>query len=70
MQTVYLTRRNLLALLDKLDNPNSYKTLIKYDTEHPKYACSDIIRVVALENEDYYTDREPGPVLHSSGEVY
>ena len=65
MQTLYLTRRNLLTLLSKLDRnleePNSSAcTIIKTDTEHPKYPCSDVIQVTALEDAEYYTDRNPG----------
>lgn len=65
MIQVYLSRRNLLALLAKLDcvkegNP-SFCTIIKKDIEHPKYPQSHPhIVVTALEDEDYYTDRNPG----------
>ena len=65
MNTVYLTRRNLLTLLNKLDRVliggDSSKTLVKRDTSHSKFPCSDVTIVVAVEDEDYYTDREPGP---------
>jgi len=64
MATVYLTRRNLLTLLAKLDTakagePTS-KTIIKRDTRHKKFPCSEITEVIAVEDEDYYTDRGPG----------
>jgi len=66
MKTVYLTRRNLTTLLSKLDRTKagdpSACTLVKRDTQHPKYPCSDVIAVVALEDAEYYTDRIPGPV--------
>lgn len=67
MQRVYLSRRNLLALLSKLDrnraSPGSSSvTLVKCDTEHPVYPCSDVTIVTALEDEAYYTDRPPGDV--------
>lgn len=66
MQVVYLTRRNLLTLLSKLDRKkNGEETecaLIKNDTVHPKYPCTDRIYVQAVEDEEYYTDRAPGPV--------
>jgi hypothetical protein len=68
MQQLYLTRRNLVTLLSKLDRckadgPNtSACTIVKSDTLHWIYPCTDIIRVTALENEAYYTDREAGKV--------
>lgn len=49
-----LTRRNLQTLLDKLDDPESKKTLIA--------PTQDII-VVAVEDDDHYSDRPPGPVF-------
>lgn len=62
---VYLTRRNLLTLLNKLDKVKaggcSARMLIKRDTVHPKFPCSDVTLVQAVEDEDYYTDRPPGP---------
>ena len=67
MEQVYLTRRNLLTLLNKLDRvkqgEQSACTLVKSDTVHPQYPCSNEISVTAVEDEDYYTDREPGVVL-------
>jgi hypothetical protein len=66
MQTVYLTRRNLLTLLSKLDRAAKGEptqcTLVKRDTLHPNYPCTDIIEVKAIEDEVYYTDRFPGRV--------
>jgi hypothetical protein len=66
MQQLYLTRRNLLTLLSKLDRKKAGEqtrvTLIKFDIEHPKYPCSDITLVTAVEDADYYADREPGVV--------
>lgn len=63
MNQLYLTRRNLLTLLNKLDRKDSVRTLIKCDTKHPKYPCTEAVAVTAVEDEDYYIDREPGPVL-------
>ncbi len=67
MQQLYLTRRNLLTLLSKLDRVKaggqSARTLIKQDTLHSKYPCSDVISVTALEDEEYYIDREAGVIL-------
>ncbi len=64
---VYLTRRNLLALLSKLDRvkagETSLCTIIKYDTKHPKYKQSlEQIHVIAIEDSEYYTDRLPGEI--------
>lgn len=65
MQKVYLTRRNLQVLLNKLDRnremPESSEcTIVKQDTVHPKYPCTDVISITALEDEEYYVDRKPG----------
>ena len=66
MNVVYLTRRNLLTLLNKLDRGDeSERTIIKYDTVHPKYPCSDVTIVAAVEDDDYYDDRPPGDVHHA-----
>jgi len=67
MAQVYLSRRNLLTLLNKLDRSKrgdpSACTIVKQDTVHPKYPCTHVTYVTALEDEEYYTDREPGGVL-------
>lgn len=67
MEKVYLTRRNLLTLLSKLDRVKeggeSKCTIIKQDTVHSKYPASNVIEVTAVEDDDYYGDREAGPVL-------
>ena len=64
MQQVYLTRRNLLTLLSKLDRVKageaSMCTILKQDTAHPKYPCSDDVHVTAVEDADYYIDRPAG----------
>jgi len=65
MVQVYLTRRNLLTLLNKLDQAklgiDTARTITKCDIVHPKYPQSHrYIFVTALEDEAYYTDREPG----------
>lgn len=66
MQQLYLTRRNLLTLLNKLDRAKkgeiTTRSLVKQDTVHPLYPCSDSIMITALEDEEYYTDREAGQV--------
>ena len=67
MEQIYLTRRNLLTLLSKLDRVkaggSSECTIIKKDDRHPKYPQSmPRIAVKALEDEEYYTDRGAGAV--------
>ena len=48
---VELTRRNLVTLLAKLDDPESVRTLMK-----------DGWSVMAVEDEEHYFDRPHGPV--------
>lgn len=66
MNIVYLSRRNLLTLLSKLDRVaaggQSACCLVKQDTTHKKYPCSTVTEVVAVEDEEYYTERPPGLV--------
>lgn len=64
---VYLTRRNLLTLLSKLDRvkngEESQRTIGKHDTKHKKYPQTHrAIYITAVEDADYYSDRDPGPV--------
>ena len=64
---VYLSRRNLLTLLSKLDRRTAghitEATLLKNDSQHPKYPQSMAhIAVIAVEDDDYYADRDPGEV--------
>lgn len=73
---LYLTRRNLLALLEKLDHVAaggvSTCSLGKQDTVHSKYPMTgaDIIMVTAVEDDDYYTDRSPGGMINlNTGEM-
>lgn len=55
-----LTRRNLTALLDKLDDPASARTLIDPDRK---------LAVRAVEDVEHYADRAPGEVyMPSTGE--
>lgn len=68
MNYIYLTRRNLQTLINKLDRhatgDTNGRTIIKYDTTHPKYPASTVTVVSAVENEEYYKDRTPGDVHH------
>lgn len=66
---VVLTRRNLLSLLSKLDRKaageETARQLCKMDDSHPNpelrqtHAC---VIVQAVEDDEYYVDRRPGPV--------
>lgn len=69
MEQVYLSRRNLLTLLNKLDRKKAGEstrcTLQKHDNVHPTYPQTmEHISVTAVEDEDYYIDRPAGPVYH------
>ncbi len=64
---VYLSRRNLLTLLSKLDRKVAGQqtkcTLIKRDNAHSAFRQTmKAIEVVAVEDEEYYTCRAPGAV--------
>lgn len=67
MNRVYLSRRNLLALLSKLDRQTDGEetqcTIIKRDNQHPVYpqSMAEIV-VIAVEDEDYYVDRPAGEI--------
>lgn len=64
MKQIYLTRHNLLTLLNKLDRQKAgdatYCTIQKNDTVHPRYPIDEPCLVTAVEDEDYYNEREPG----------
>lgn len=66
---LFLTRRNLRALLEKLDyvaeGGSSACTIVKSDTAHPVYPMTGAssVAVTAVEDSDYYQDRIPGDVL-------
>jgi hypothetical protein len=67
MERVFLSRRNLQALLSKLDRvkrgESSHCTLIKNDNAHPDYPQTmDSIVVTAVEDDKYYAYREAGEV--------
>lgn len=53
---IYLSKRNVLALLSKLDRvkngEHSYCSIIKRDTVHPEFPCSDEVTVMAVESDD------------------
>jgi len=67
---VYLSRRNLLALLSKLDRKaigeHTECTIIKNDNAHPVFSQTmKSIRVTAVEDSEYYADRKPGMMHYS-----
>lgn len=67
MNQVYLSRRNLESLIRKLDRKRAGEqtecTILKNDTVHKTYpATVPMLFITAVENEEYYTDREPGPM--------
>ena len=60
--TLELSRRNLIALLSKLDDSNSVRTLISPGAR---------IVVRAVEDAEHYSDRTPGMVyMPTTGETY
>jgi hypothetical protein len=68
-QTIYLSKRNLLTLLSKIDRQeqghDTQCTLIKYRSPESNYQQTmDSINVVAVADNEYYTalQRLPGPV--------
>jgi hypothetical protein len=56
-----LTRRNLQALLDKLDDPKSQRMLIDPDST---------IAVRAVEDAEHYSDRRPGTIYMPTTNKY
>ena len=76
MDHVFLSRRNLLTLLSKLDRKAAGEettcSIIKNDNAHLEYpqtiahimvTAIEDIEVHAVEDADYYTQREAGPML-------
>jgi len=66
---IYLTRRNLLTLLSKLDRQalgdKTECTIIKYKSPAPEYQQTmGVIMITAVQDEDYYSalDRAAGVV--------
>ena len=67
MEKIYLSRRNIEALLSKLNRRRKGEstecTIIKYDNKHPKYRQTiDSVMIIAIENDECYGDRQPGDV--------
>lgn len=72
MECVFLSRRNLLTLLSKLDRRKAGEkteaTIVKQDTIHPQFPCSNVIAVVAVDDDEYYIDRKAG-AMHPTDET-
>lgn len=67
MHKIYLSRRNLVTLLNKLDRQKeggiTHCTIIKRDDSHPLYPQSiPEIEVAAVEDDEYYSERSPGAI--------
>jgi hypothetical protein len=66
MEQLYLSRRNLLTLLAKLDRAKAGEetecTILKSDTAHPEYPSTTPTLITAVEDEDYYAEREAGEI--------
>lgn len=67
MEQIFLTRRNLLSLLNKLDRKaegeDTACTLIKRDNQNKNYPQTiDECAITAVEDVDYYSDRQAGEV--------
>ena len=71
--TLYLSRRNLLALLSKLDRQEAGDetacAIIKYSNPTDPYCNTiDQVTVVAVADDRFYADRSPG-AMHPLDEV-
>ncbi len=67
MEQIFLSRRNLQTLLNKLDRAKAGEftacTIIKNDTVHPIYPQTiSQVMITAVEDEQYYVDRTAGDV--------
>lgn len=72
---IYLSRRNLLALLSKLDRDekgdSTHCTILKYKDKTPQYQQTmDTIAVIAVHDDEYYGALgRPAGEMHPSDEV-
>jgi hypothetical protein len=75
-QKIYLTRRNLLTLLSKLDRQAAGDatmcSIIKYKQDTPEYQQTmDSIMVIAVDDNDYYESQNRlGGEVHPSEEAF
>ena len=70
---IYLSRRNLLALLSKLDRQAAGDAtacaIIKYANPADPYCNTiDQVMVIAVPDNEFYADRSPG-TMHPADEV-
>jgi len=71
--TLYLSRRNLLTLLSKLDRQAAGDAtacaIIKYSNPADPYCNTmDQVTVIAVADEKFYANRQPG-VMHPADEA-
>ena len=71
--TLYLSRRNLLSLLSKLDRQEAGDetacAIVKYANPTDPYCNTiDQVMVIAIPDEKFYTSRQPG-AMHPLDEV-
>ena len=70
---IYLSRRNLLALLSKLDRQAAGDAtacaIVKYSNPTDPYCNTiDQVMVIAVPDNEFYANRAPG-VMHPADEV-
>ena len=70
---IYLSRRNLLALLSKLDRQAAGDAtacaIVKYSNPTDPYCNTiDQVMVIAVPDNEFYADRSPG-AMHPADEV-
>jgi len=73
MERIYLSRRNLMMLLSKLDRARDGEitacSIIKYQNDKDVFVQSmDAIAVTAVEDSALYANRSAGP-MHEADEV-
>lgn len=61
MHRIHLSRRNLLALLSKLDAGRVQATIIKNDPTNRDYPSTTATLVTAVEDHLYYAHSRPDP---------
>lgn len=73
-QKLYLSKRNLLTLLSKLERDNAGEvtacSIVKHQTPGPAYQQTmKAIMVIAVQDEDYYPAQDRGPgMVHEADE--
>ena len=68
MEQLYLSERNLLTLLSKLQRKKNGEetacSIVKYSNENDPFVSTiDSVVITAVTDEEYYTKREPGEVF-------